>query len=203
MSTLHEHLENAYEIDIDQELELRMLPDDHPELQETQRFIVNDEDKATWALRKLARIEAEDAAVNAQYDRETARLNDWFMSAREPLQRQREFFLGLLREYHQQCLAEDPSKKTIKLPAGTLKSKAGQNRWTVDADAFLEWFDNDAEIQKEHPDLVRVKRDAALSAIKQILEPKDDRAVYPNTGEIVPGVSVEPGQRTFTVEVAE
>jgi hypothetical protein len=203
MSTLQEHLEETYDVDVEEQLELQMLSDNHPERREIQRFIIDDEDKASWALRKLAKIKAEADAASVQLAVEQARLADWFAQVTGPLDRQRGFFLGLLREFHEQQLASDPSKKTIKLPAGILKSIAGQNKWTIDEDEFLGWFDADLDVQAAMPELVRTKREPALKEIKSRFEPRDDRAVDPSTGEVVPGVTVAPGQRSFSVEVAE
>jgi hypothetical protein len=201
MSTLQEHLEDAYDVDIDEQIELH-----EGEVMEEalrQRFVIDDEDKATWALRKLARLKGEEAADAEQVRVEFDRITTWQDERETQRERQVAFFAGLLREYHEGELAKDPSKKSIKLPAGTLKSRAGSPKWTIDPDPFLEWFDNDEKIREDCPELVRVKREPALSAIKETFEPKDDRVVYTVTGEFVPGVTVEPGERTFKVEVAQ
>lgn len=201
MSTLQEHLEDAYDVDVEQELTNIAIACGGGEIAD--RFVIDDESKAQWALRKLRRLEQESKADTDAAHAEIDRIQQWLAEKVDARARQASFFLGLLREYHEAELAADPSKKTIKLPAGTLKSLAGRPKWTVDAEAFLKWFDSDPQVQQERPELVRIKREPALSEIKAALVPKDDRAIYDGTGEIVPGVTVEPGQRSFSVEVAE
>lgn len=201
-STLQEHLEDAYEVDVEEQITNIAVAQSGGEIAGN-RFVVDDEDKATWALRKIASIEKVWGDYAEAREREIERIEKWFEEVTVPLERHREFFAALLRGFHEQQLAADPSKKTIKLPAGTLKSIAGQIRWTIDEEPFLKWFDEDPDIAVNMPELVKVTRSPSKSAIKAAFEPRDDRAVDPVTGEVVPGVTVEPGQRSFKVEVAE
>ena len=55
-----------------------------------------------------------------------------------------------LEMWHRAVLADDPSRKSISLPCGTLKSVKQQPRWVFDDEVFIAWA-------REHaPSLVRV-----------------------------------------------
>ena len=52
--------------------------------------------------------------------------------------------------WHRAVLADDPSRKSISLPCGTLKSVKQQPQWVFDDEVFIAWA-------REHaPSLVRV-----------------------------------------------
>jgi hypothetical protein len=102
----------------------------------------------------------------------------------------------VLEGYHRARLAEDPRAKTITLPSGTLTARAGQARWSIDADYFVPWA------QAHAPELVRTKVEPALSEAKRALTVDNGNAVTQD-GEVVPGVLVEPGETKFTVKAGD
>jgi hypothetical protein len=108
------------------------------------------------------------------------------------------FHLQVLEGYHRARLADDPKAKTISLPSGTLTARAGQPRWEIDAEAFVPWA------QTYAASLLRTKVEPAVAEIKKALQVDPDRGVaVDGTGEIVPGVHVEPAETRFTVKVGE
>lgn len=102
-----------------------------------------------------------------------------------------------LRAYHEARLAEDPKAKTLAFPAGTLSARKGQPEWVIDDDAFLSWAQDYAT------DLVRVKHEVDRSAVKRTLTPDERGVVVDGSGEIVPGVHVEPARVSFKVKAGD
>jgi phage host-nuclease inhibitor protein Gam len=208
-TSLQEHLEGSFDVDVEQEIELAGHPQGHPELQQTQRFIVDDETKAEWALRKLARAEAELERDRAIALAEIEKVSAWLDARRNVTQRQIDFFRSLLREFHTNELASDPKRKTISLPSGTLRARKAAEKWVVDNEvAFIDW----AKVNL--PEAVRTREEAAKTEIKKLLQisevaitTEDGQPAFyaslPDTGEIVPGVTVVPvhGGVTFNVDV--
>lgn len=208
-TSLQEHLEGSFEVDVEQEIELAGHPQDHPELQQTQRFIVDDETKAEWALRKLARAEADLERDKAIALAEIEKVSVWLDARRNITQRQIDFFKSLLREFHTNELASDPKRKTISLPSGTLRARKAPEKWVVeDESAFVTWAKDNL------PEAVRIREEAAKSEIKKLLSISSVErltgegqpafcATYGDTGEIVPGVIVVPvhGGVTYNVDV--
>lgn len=166
------------------------------------RFVVDDDQKAIWAMRKLRAIKQKKADNQRVADEEIQRVHDWLAEANGSYDRDEQYFTGLLIEYARKE-REQNDRKSIKLPHGTVASRKGGDKITVtDADAFIKWArENGRE------DLVRVKEEPALSLIKQAFPPKDspmathDGYVITEDGEIVLGLHASPAEITYAVEV--
>lgn len=182
MSALEEHLEQTYDVDVEEQL-AREADDTDPA--QPQRFVVDDEDKANWAMRKLARLRRRQAANVETANKERARIDEWVTSENDTLERQAQFFEALLIEFHLGELGRDPKRKTIKLPTGIIESRARQAQVDVDIEAFIEWA------RKERPEFIRTKFEVEKAAVKEAAV-KD--------GEVLPHVTVTPLDRSFTVK---
>lgn len=189
--SLQERLEETYDVDVDIQLAIAegtYVQPNVPSLHQD-RFTVDDDDKATWALRKLARIRLEMAANQEQAEREIERIRAWLDEVNGSLERHAEFFDSHLRYYHRTILNSDPSRKTVKLPAGTLKArKRPDTIEIVEPEAFIEW----ARVAR--PEFIRTKFEINKSVVREAVL-KD--------GEVIEGVEAEPGDISFSVEVAE
>lgn len=190
-TALEHHLEAAYN-----------LGDDVAE--DTGLFLLDNADKADWALRKVARIRRRlDDAVEVA-DAEMTRVREWLDAERARAHKDERFLLMMLESYHQRILAEDPKAKTVRLPAGELKARATlPNVEYVDADAFVTWA------RATRPDLLREKWEPAKADVKKALtfavrhaddsDANERVVVDPGTGEQVPGLSWTEGGVSFTV----
>lgn len=166
-----------------------------PTAGERERFRIDNDEQAVWAMRKLAAARTRLDEIAYIAEAEIQRIQAWAEhESREPL-RDVDYFEGILVEYGMQQRAE--GRKSVSTPYGTIKSRAGQAKWSVDADTFIEWA-------KQHrPDLVRVKEEPALSTMKEALSINGDSAFDPDSGEVVPGVIVTGADTKFTVEVSK
>lgn len=105
---------------------------------------------------------------------------------------------ALLTHWHEMVLSLDDRAKTVSLPNGTLKSRAHAQAIKIDDPAvFIEWATTNAptllrEVTRTEPDRAAVKDSLQVGVVG---------VVNPSTGEVVPGVRVEPAGRTFSVEV--
>lgn len=203
MSSLQEHLEDAYVVDVEEQIVLHekgIGPEaetDH----RSARFVIDDEDKAEWGLRKLERIQAEFDEVKRQRDEQLDRIQSWFEECARTILRQQDFFEGLLTEFHRNELRRNPDRKTIKLPSGKLSSRRGQPRWNVDEETFVTWAEEDPERAEL---FIRVTRVVNRVGVKSSLHLRDDgQVVDPGSGELVPGVLVDPAEVNFFVEVGQ
>lgn len=162
-----------------------------------ERFRIENDEQAVWAMRKLAAARRRMDEITAISEAEIDRIKDWAEhEARTPM-RDMDYFEAILREYAIGQRAE--GRKTISTPYGSVKSRAGQPKWSVeDAEAFLSWAR-----RNNRSDLIRVREDADLAKMKATLENTGPSAVDPETGEVVPGVVVSDAETSFTVEVAK
>lgn len=160
-----------------------------------ERFRVDDDAKAAWAMRKARSIIARIREVEAIRDAEIARVNEWAATQIDGMSQDRDYFEGLLVMYARQQ-REDEGRKSVVTPYGTVKSRAGQPRWQVyEPTDFLAWA------RDHRPDLIRVKEEPAVSLIKEVCSALPDGSAVTEDGEQVPGVSVRPAETTYAVEV--
>lgn len=164
-----------------------------PERQE--HFRIHDDGAAAWAMRKLRAVHRRVADIEAIAAAERARIDAWAADATRSHQREVDYFTGLLLDYGRRQRDEE-DRKTISTPYGSIRSRAGSLKWTIDPDGFLPWAETN------RPDLIRVRKDPDLSAAKKDLKLSDTLDPFdPSTGEAVPGVTVEQTEPTYTVEV--
>lgn len=160
--------------------------------QDRERFRIENDEQATWAMRKLTAARARLDEIAHIAEAEIQRIQAWAeRESREPM-RDVEYFEGVLTEYGITQRAE--GRKTVSTPYGSIKSRMGQPKYTfLDKDQFIEWA------KANHPDWVAVKEEPALSVIKAATsEPVD-----PDTGEVIPGLTVDPASISYSIEVSK
>lgn len=180
-----------------QKAELRELAiEELPFKYERERYQIEDINQANWALRKIAAAKAAIKEREELARAEIERINKWLESETEELQRDIDFFTGLLEEYHREQLAKDSKAKTIKLPYGVLKMRKQQPQYQRDDVAIKEWA------AKNRPDVL-VPQEPKLdwAALKKSLQITGGQAIDPETGEVVPGITVIEREPKFSVEV--
>lgn len=162
--------------------------DESAQQAQSETFTVDSIEKAEWCMRKLSRLASEDADDEAVAQREIDRINAWLEARKSPRARSREFFEGLLIDYHNRLLRDDPRAKTVKLPHGTLKSRKLPESFEYDMEAVVSWAKENGRTE-----FIRVKEEVVKDEVKRAV--KED-------GEKVPGVTVLPAGIKFYVEVS-
>lgn len=159
-----------------------------------------DADEANTRLRRLARIQAQIQWVEDQAATQIAQINAWAERRYEVLHNRARWEREGLEMWHRAVLADDPGRKTISLPCGTLKARVQPPVWEFDDEAFLAWATVHA------PGLVRVpepkpavNKAEAKKALIVEEQAEFDPAVFTAEGEIVPGVTVTSRGPSFTV----
>ena len=148
-------------------------------------FRVDDDQKADWALRKLAVIRRKQAENQSIFDAELARIKEWLSKVNTALERDSAYFEAVLTPYALQQRSE--GRKTVTLPHGTLKTTAGQSHIEFkDESKFIEWA------KVNDPALLRIKTDVDKSALKVLIT--EEGVLISTQGEIIPDVEVIPGQ---------
>ena len=167
--------------------------DEHEELKESFRII--DDAGAVWAMRKLA---VEQQKIQTNYDiaeRENARVDRWLNKVNAKPQQSVDYFTAILIEYARSQRAES-GRKSIQLPHGVVKSRVTNPKIKVeDVELFIKWAETNSLA-----DLVRIKKEPAVSDFKTVFEISGDKAVHVATGEIVEGVVIAPESINFSVE---
>ncbi len=152
---------------------------------------------AGWHLRRIARLRNDLDTTDAVYRKELARIEDRLNERREIIGRQIAWHEQPLRQLHTRLLADDPKRKTIEMPNGTLRMRVSTTPKVVvdDPDGLAEWALTAA------PDLRPPTPRVLVSALrKQVTVTDDGKVVHTATGEIVPHVSTQIPDPTWNVD---
>lgn len=155
------------------------------------RWRVDSDERADYALRRVAMCDEETARVEAFYRQQLEQLNGWRAGRVEAIARDRAFFHGSAADYGRRLREADPKFRTLPLPCGG-KVTAHDTRAGVDVDdeeAFCTWA-----LQQGHDNVVRVTMEAAKAEIPKRYGIANGRYVCGDgdDGEIVPGVRPRP-----------
>ncbi len=158
------------------------------------RFVLSDDRMASWALRKVAKANAAIAAVKAEVAERKALLDDYQRRATASHLGTVEFMTFLLEDYHRRELDADPSRMTIVLPEGRIKSTTPRTPKVQfeNQAAAVEWLEANG-----HRDVV--KRTAKITDVRKLVKIVNGR-VTTDDGDAVPGLVAELGDTTFTVD---
>lgn len=156
--------------------------------EQAQRFAIDTKDQAIWAMKKIAQAKASQSENMEAAQAEIDRVKDWLKKENESIDSTIFFFEGLLREYFFKIKEADPKLKTIKLPHGQLKLRAQQPEYSYDEDKLIPWAKDNL------PDAVQIKEQLLKGPIKTYVK---------ETGEVLPGLTIEPRPDKFSVEVVE
>lgn len=157
-------------------------------------FVVDDLNKATWAMRQLRAIVVQIEANVAIAEAEKERIEKWQEAVNKPLLTDRLYFETILTNYLRKEREKDPSKKTISTPYGKVSSRTTQPKWDVE-EQLIEWLLNNNDA------LVRVKYEVDKAELKKTYPTDGTKAVNPTTGEVIPFVTITPSDISYKVEV--
>lgn len=156
-------------------------------------FLIDDDSKADWALRKIAEAQAD-----------TAKWADYYANQTEKIKAQNNqivaYFTSALEQYFDTVPHRTTkTQESYGLPSGKLVRKAQQPAYERDADALLSWA------KTSFPEAIKVKEEASWTDIKNRIGKvmPDGSAVDKETGEIIDGVTVVERDPVFKVEIKE
>ena len=122
-------------------------------------FKVDDDEKAEWAVRKLARIRRKQSENKAIHDAELQRISEWLKTVNEALERDAAYFEAVLTPYALQ--ERSNGRKSLVLPHGTVKTTAGRAKIEFESeDGFIEWA------KTNDPELIRIKHEINKKDLK-------------------------------------
>ena len=161
---------------------------------ENEGFKVDDDQKADWALRKLAVIRRKQAENKNIYDAEVIRITEWLSAVNTALDKDALYFEAVLTPY---ALTERSNgRKSLVLPHGTVKTTAGRPKIEIQNEVeFLAWA------EKSEPELIRIKKEIDKKVLNTLLTDSGD--VISTQGEIVPSVRVIPAETSVSFVIAD
>lgn len=161
-----------------------------------ERFVIDSKEKAAWAFRKLAEVNASIGDNESFASAEIERVKAWLEKENESLLNEKDYFEHLLIDYTQREKEANPKAK-VSTPWGSVKTRTAR-KYTWDDDRVMEWAKvSGSEYVKE-----KVTYSLDKSALKKDCTVTDGGILVDANGEIVPGVKA-PYETTYTVEVKE
>ncbi|MDR3149959.1 MAG: host-nuclease inhibitor Gam family protein [Oscillospiraceae bacterium] len=172
----------------------RTVPEDGEQAKPA--FVIDDDIKADWAVRKIAARRTEYDRLKAIADDMIARINGKLAAEAKSLETKTEFLQNALRDY----FFTVPHKETktqaqYALLSGTLKMKKGGLKTETDADALLKWLKATGR-----EDYIKVTEAPRWGELKKTLVITEDGATTED-GETVAGVTVTAGEDVFEIIV--
>ena len=184
-------------------MEALKLEVDNTSQNESEGFVVDNDKKATWCLRKIKHMtekqsENEKLAKEqiAEIEEEIKEVRRWLEEENSRLDNNIGFMETKLENYAHRLREDDPDLKTHKLPFGSLKFRAQRPKWKYDDDKLLN-FAEDAMA-----DVIKIKKKVDKRKLKKRLEVVDGKAIIKDTGEIVEGIKVTDRPEKFKVDIS-
>jgi hypothetical protein len=165
---------------------------------ENESFGIKTKEQANFYVKKLQ--EAREQALhinetaNAEIERNTGIVNRWREQQLATIEGQLTYLTGMLETYAQSEL-QDSSKKSIKLPHGTLQFRKQQDKFEYDDNALLEFLEANPSLKEKY---VQYKPSAKKAELKKIGEVKNGTLVVENVA--LPGITVTKQEAKFEVK---
>lgn len=162
---------------------------------------------ADYLARSLSKLRAKDADVDAVVKAETARIEQWAAEEKHRRASRIAWRENQLLAFHKAMFAADPKHAiTVNLPGGNkLESTAGRVKVEIDDEAaVIEWLQANEradEIRMADPEVDKVAFVKAFGA--KALGPNEEGeapAVDPESTEVIPGVRLVRGPRTYKIK---
>lgn len=165
-------------------------------INDAERFVVDDQNKANWALRKIKEMQKEIDEAEEFVQEETRRNNEWLKSIKSNKQADIDHFTNLLMGYAVTLSKDDPKFKSLNLPSGRFGFRKQQPKWEYDNEKAVESLK-----RAGLSDFIRVKEEPNKADIKRGFHVTNGQAVNPDTGEIIEGITVTEQEDSFNVVV--
>lgn len=151
------------------------------------RFVIDDDRKADWAVRRIAEIQQETKAWKDYYKAQSDKMV-------QDAESRIAYFTAMLGDY----FATVPHKATktqesYKLPSGKLVLKNRADDYERDDEQIIAWCAANA------PEYVQNVPKLKWSELKKQIAPDGEEMVLAETGEVVPGIKRIERDREFTV----
>ena len=165
------------------------------EVENKEKFVIENLESANWAFRKLKAIEEREKDIELLANKEIERIQDWQRKEIEATKGSKDFFEGLLMEYYVKQREED-SKFKLSTPYGKVTSRKQQPKWNYEDGKTIEW------LRQNNRELIRIKEEIDKGELKKLYKIHGDKVVTED-GEIVEGIVIENRDDTINVKVAD
>ena len=161
-------------------------------MNDNERFKIDDLETADWALTKIAEAENEIEKNKSYADMQRHKIDEWETDINKEFENTISFMKS-----HLQLYLQTQNKKSIKLINGNIGFRKRQDKWNIQNNEELVKALESTELH----DLIRVKKEPALSELKKYLTVVGDQVLYEKTGEVIEGIKIEKQEDSFNVKI--
>lgn len=196
---MNENFEN-YILDVIDDEELHAEP---AQPEESQRFVIDDDKKADWAIRKIKESQAEYARLEEIAKSQIEEIKASLEKAKRKADQSTNYLSALLSNYFDSV----PHRKTktqekYQLLSGALVRKKGQIQYNVNNDQFMAWLNQSDELRERYIKVTKSPRWGDFkNDYKNTLCEQNGHLYSTETGEVIPGVTTTMAPDTFVVEL--
>ena len=167
-------------------------------IQPEEHFIIDNDEKANWALRKIKAKQEQKNANKELAAREMLKIQEWVAGVNGPLENDVFYLEDMLESYTRAKRKLDPKFKSQKLPEGTFGLKKQQPEFTRTDISLLNFFQENGLEQ-----FIQVKetKTPKWAEFKKFCEVKSGKLIHKETGLVVDVVGVVEREERFEVVV--
>lgn len=162
-------------------------------------FLIDDDHKADWALRKIAEERKEAERIKAIAEQQIEELQMKIKYAEEVAERKTAFLKGCLAEYFQKVPHKETKKQrqeSYKLLSGSLILKLPKQKMVKDDEKLIEYFRSNGM-----EEFIKTKESPKWEEFKKQLQIIDGNVVDTATGDVIDAVRVEETTGIFDVKI--
>lgn len=195
---MNENFEN-YILDVIDDDELQA---ENETTEENQRFVIDDDKKADWAIRKIKESQDEYARIEALAKSQIEEIKQSLEKAKQKADQSTDYLSALLSNYFESV----PHRKTktqekYQLLSGALIRKKGHIQYEVNEEQFLAWLKTSPALKARYVKVTESPRWGDFkSDYKYSLCSGNGHLYSSETGEIIPGVKTTMSPDTFIVD---
>jgi hypothetical protein len=156
--------------------------------EEQQGFIIDNDEKADWAIRKVLRLQQKNNDIKQLAELQINKIKQWQERESEGNDSSINYLTALLAPYAKSQL--DGKKKTVKMPSGNVSFRSvspgyfiagnkvdGKNQRLID------------HVKKSDPEYLKIEESVNWSEFKDTLTPLSTGKVLTNDGEVLDFIS--------------
>lgn len=165
-----------------------------------ERFVIDSDQKAEWALRKIKEREAEFKRVEALGNSDIERVAKLIEEEKAKCDSDTAFFRAALDAYMDtvKCRETKTGIRKYKLLSGSLVRKPGTTTFAHNDERLTDYL-----LRSGRTDMIRVKQVPLWGEYKRTLAVHDGVVIDTNTGDVVEGVTAEMQPASFAIEWRE
>lgn len=163
-----------------------------------ERFKIENKEQLNWALRKLAALNEKETEVDELADKELYRIKSWHEKEIGSINSSKSFFESLISAYAINRRETDPKFKSVKTPYGKIGFKKQQPEYVYNDEDLLPFLEDVG-----YSDLFKIKKEPIKTEIKKQFKLHDNSLIDPETGEIIPGITINYREDKLDIKVGE